>query len=220
MRISAHRVLILATPVSNIGPCRPGRRSKHRFQSGGPAAGEPAQRPATNNFRQFSAEVVTFTTKSAKLIYSKGLAMSAGGQEIHPVSSRDNHSQAGGSRRRKARRQPYSWLGASALSLGVGAAVATGSGLAHADAGADDDAGAPAPLLQTQPRQPVRRAATALGGQSQPRTHPCRRIPRGCRPTGRHAPSVNLPSDPLAHATPRFPTLRPCGQTWPRSRPR
>ncbi|HOB50133.1 MAG TPA: cellulase family glycosylhydrolase [Mycobacterium sp.] len=46
----------------------------------------------------------------------------------------------------KRRRQPYSWLGAGALSLGFSAALATGSGIAHADTGADatDGSGGPA----------------------------------------------------------------------------
>lgn len=48
-----------------------------------------------------------------------------------PDTAIDCGSRRGPSRRR--RREPYGWLGVSALGLGVGAALATGSGLAHAD---------------------------------------------------------------------------------------
>ena len=44
-----------------------------------------------------------------------------------------------GAQRNMPRRQPYGWLGASAVALGVGVALA-GAGTAHADDGVNDAA--------------------------------------------------------------------------------
>lgn len=61
------------------------------------------------------------------------------------------HADCGKTGNGKRRRQPYSWLGAGALSLGFGAALATGSGLAYADTGADAADSTSGPAAKSSP---------------------------------------------------------------------
>ncbi|MCB0923928.1 MAG: cellulase family glycosylhydrolase [Mycobacterium sp.] len=69
-------------------------------------------------------------------------------------------------RKPKNRRQPYSWLGAGALSLGFSAALASGSGLAHADTGTDsaDRTNGPAANSTASESSPAERGARGQRG--------------------------------------------------------
>lgn len=92
---------------------------------------------------------------------------------------------------RKQRRQPYAWLGASAVTLGLGAAMVGGAAVAAADTSTDAGASAPASP-----------ATASVSATSNPASNSIasRRAPRGAR-TGT-GPAAARPSRAAAVSTP------------------
>jgi hypothetical protein len=69
--------------------------------------------------------------------------------------------------KRGRRIEPYSWLGAGALTLGVGAALAGGSGIAHADEGASAKSPSASSPSGVAAQGQTRRGSTATGAKNQ-----------------------------------------------------
>ena len=66
----------------------------------------------------------------------------------------------------KPRRQPYSWLGAGALTLGVGALLAGGTAIAHADTGGSGSSDASGRGSRTSSAGQPASAASRVGTSS------------------------------------------------------
>jgi hypothetical protein len=106
------------------------------------------------------------------------------GRRSRAQDSRGGNRGKGAKRNASRSREPYSWLGAGALTLGVGAALASGSGLAHAD---DNTTGSAAPQsCNSSPNAPSTPSGPSSGSFAAPDHH--RWTPRTDRASPHSAP--------------------------------